>query len=297
MGTRPFELARSRVTLFQALLRARDAKGGKFKILEDHERKPLSYDDILRAAFALGGKLETLVKKRETAGIMLPTGAGCTVVLFALHAIGRTPAMLNFTAGALNLRAACEAANVKKILTSKRFIQMAKLEPLAAELSKHAKLIYLEDVRKSIDIGDKIVAVLKSLAPRMFAAKGTPDDTAVILFTSGSYGVPKGAVLSHANLVANVEQGYSHVPFEPDWSFFCPLPMFHCFGLLGGVLLPLFTGHKTFLFPSPLQVKEIPKLIKDTGEAKRGRMQEVWEPVAQGGLCVKADMMPHSLSR
>ncbi len=265
MGTRPFELARTRLTLFQALLRARDAKGGKFKILEDHERKPLSYDDIITRVFALGGKLEGLIKRRETAGIMLPTGAGCVVTFFALHAIGRTPAMLNFTAGAMNLRSACEAASVKKILTSKRFIQLAKLESLAAELSKHAKLIYLEDVGKSIDFGDKIIAVLKTLAPRLFIAKASPDDTGVILFTSGSYGAPKGAVLSHANLVSNVEQGYSHVPFEPDWSFFCPLPMFHCFGLLGGVLLPLFTGHKTFLYPSPTQVKEIPKLIKETG--------------------------------
>jgi acyl-[acyl-carrier-protein]-phospholipid O-acyltransferase/long-chain-fatty-acid--[acyl-carrier-protein] ligase len=265
MAQRPFELARTRVTLFEALLRARDARGGKYKILEDHERKPLSYDDIVRASFALGGKLDGLIKKRETTGIMLPTGAGATIVFFALHAIGRTPAMLNFTAGAMNLKSACQAANVKKILTSKRFIKLAKLEALEAELSKFAKLIYLEDVRKTIDFGDKIIALVKGSFPRAFMAKGSPDDTAVILFTSGSYGTPKGAVLSHANLVANAEQGHSHVPFEPDWSFFCPLPMFHCFGLLGGVLLPLFTGHKTFLFPSPLAVKEIPKLIKDTG--------------------------------
>lgn len=265
MAQRPFELARTRVTLFEALLRARDLKGGKHKIIEDHERKALSYDDIVRASFALGGKLDTLIKRRETAGIMLPTGIGCTVTFFALHAIGRTPAMLNFTAGVMNLRAACEAANVRKILTSRVFIKKAGLESLDAELSKFAQLIYLEDIRKTIDFGDKVIALAKGAFPRMFAAKGSPDDTGVILFTSGSYGTPKGAVLSHANLVANAEQGYSHVPFEPDWRFFSPLPMFHCFGLLGGVLLPLFTGHKTFLFPSPLAVKEIPKLIRDTG--------------------------------
>ena len=91
MSQRPFELARTRVTLFEALLRARDAKGGKFKILEDHERKVLTYDDIVRASFALGDKLDSLIKKRETAGVMLPTGVGCTVTFFALHAIGRPP--------------------------------------------------------------------------------------------------------------------------------------------------------------------------------------------------------------
>ncbi len=265
MTQRVFELARTRVTLFEALLRARDAKGGKTPILEDHERRVLSYEDIIRGAFALGGKIDTLIKRRETAGVMLPTGVGAVVTFFALHAIGRTPAMLNFTAGAMNLRSACEAANVRKILTSRRFIQIAKLEPLVLELEKHARLIYLEDVRKSIDWGDKIIALVKGFWPRLFAAKGDPDDTGVILFTSGSYGTPKGAVLSHANIVANCEQAYAHVPFEPDWSFFCPLPMFHCFGLTAGVFLPLFTGHKTFLFPSPMQVKEIPKLIRDTG--------------------------------
>lgn len=265
MAHRSFELSRTRVTLFEALLRARDAKGGKYQIIEDHDRKPMSYDDIIRAAFALGGKLDTLIKKRETAGVLLPTGVGCTVTFFALHAIGRTPAMLNFTAGAMNLRSACEAANVRKILTSKVFIKKAGLESVAAELSKHAKLIYLEDIRKTIDIGDKIIALVKGFMPRMFAAKASPDDTGVILFTSGSYGTPKGAVLSHANIVANVEQAHAHIPFDPNWSFFCPLPMFHSFGLTGGVMLPIFTGHKTFLFPSPLAVKEIPKLIKETG--------------------------------
>jgi hypothetical protein len=102
---------------------------------------------------------------------MLPTGAGCVVTFFALHAIGRTPAMLNFTAGIMNLRSAIEQANVRKILTSRTFIRLAKLEALEAELSKHATLIYLEDIRKSIDFGDKIIALVKGSMPKVFAAK------------------------------------------------------------------------------------------------------------------------------
>ena len=102
MGRRPFELARTRLSLFQALLRARAAKGGKTPIVEDHERRVLTYDDLVRAAFALGGRLKKLLDKNETVGVMLPTGVGCTATFFAVHAIGRTPAMLNFTAGAMN---------------------------------------------------------------------------------------------------------------------------------------------------------------------------------------------------
>ena len=182
-----------------------------------------------------------------------------------------TAAIALIAAMALEQRSGLTVASLRTILkvtggiTSRVFIKKAGLETLANELSKHAQLIYLEDVRKTVDIGDKIIALMKGFMPRMFAAKGTPDDTGVILFTSGSYGTPKGAVLSHANIVANVEQAHAHIPFDPNWSFFCPLPMFHSFGLTGGVMLPIFTGHKTFLFPSPLQVKEIPKLIKETG--------------------------------
>jgi acyl-[acyl-carrier-protein]-phospholipid O-acyltransferase / long-chain-fatty-acid--[acyl-carrier-protein] ligase len=265
MGRRPFELARTRLSLFAALLRARSAKGGKTPILEDHERRVLSYDDVVRAAFALGGRLKGMLDKRETVGIMLPSGVGCTVTFFAVHAIGRTPAMLNFTAGAMNLKAACEAAKVRRILTARRFIDVAKLDGLVAELEKVAEITYLEDIRKQIGLGDKLGALIKGFFPNLFAAKADPDDTGVILFTSGSYGAPRGAVLSHANIIANVEQCYAHVPFDPAWSFFSPLPMFHCFGLTAGALLPLFTGHKTFLYPSPLHAKEIPKLIAAVG--------------------------------
>ena len=130
MALRPFELARSRVSLFEALLRARDVKGGKTPILEDHERRALSYDDIVRAAFALGGKIEEITRPREIVGLMLPTGAGCTVTFFALHAIGRIPAMLNFTAGVMNLKLACDSAFVGRILTSRKFVEIGKLEPL-----------------------------------------------------------------------------------------------------------------------------------------------------------------------
>ncbi|HWA00800.1 MAG TPA: AMP-binding protein [Caulobacterales bacterium] len=265
MALRPFELGRTRVNLFEALLRARTAKGGKTPILEDHDRRALSYDDIIRAAFALGGRLKRRTRAKESVGVMLPTGVGCTVTFFALHAIGRIPAMMNFTAGAMNLRSGCEAANVETILTARKFVELGKLEGLVAELQKFANIVYLEDIRAEITVFDKIGALISGFFPHISAAYAHPDDTGVILFTSGSYGTPRGAVLSHANIVANVEQCYSHVPFDPEWSFFSPLPMFHCFGLTGGALLPLFTGHKCFLYPTPLHAKEIPKLIRSVG--------------------------------
>ncbi len=86
----------------------------------------------------------------------------------------------------------------------------------------------------------------------------------MILFTSGSFGAPKGVVLSQANLIANCRQVAQHIPLNPDWVFFNPLPIFHCFGLTGGALLPILTGLKAFQYPSPLHIKQIPALVKDT---------------------------------
>jgi acyl-[acyl-carrier-protein]-phospholipid O-acyltransferase/long-chain-fatty-acid--[acyl-carrier-protein] ligase len=265
MVLKPFDVARTRVTLFDALLRARAEAGGKTPILEDHDRKVLSYDDIIRAAFALGGKLKPLTAPKEAVGVLLPSGVGATVVFFALHAIGRTPVMLNFTAGAANIKGACKAAGVKRILTAHKFVEVGKLEALMADLARDITLTYAEDLRASVHLGDKLAALVKGFFPQSFAARGNPDDPGVILFTSGSFGAPKGAVLSHANIVANVEQAAAHVRFDPEWVFFNPLPMFHCYGLTGGTLLPLLIGRKVFLYPSPLHFKEIPQLIAECG--------------------------------
>jgi len=265
MGKSRFDMGRTRITLFDALLRARDEVGAKKPILEDQDRKPMTFDDILLGAFALGGRIKRMTKPGEGVGVLLPSGVGATVVLFALHAVGRVPVMLNFTAGAMNIKAACKAAGVKRILTADRFIEQGKLDGLIADLSKSVEITKLEAVRASIGLGDKLAALIKKQAPKLFRAPGKPDDPGVILFTSGSFGAPKGAVLSHANIVANVEQAAAHIDFDPDWVFFNPLPMFHCFGLTGGTLLPLLTGHKVFLYPSPLHFKEIPQLIEESG--------------------------------
>jgi acyl-[acyl-carrier-protein]-phospholipid O-acyltransferase / long-chain-fatty-acid--[acyl-carrier-protein] ligase len=255
----------SRMSVFEALIKARLKRGAGFTILEDQDRKPLTYGDLLRAAFALGGKLKAMTRPGERVGVLLPSSAGAAVTFFALLAVGRVPAMLNFTAGALNLKAALDVADVKIVLTSARFLEQANLQGLADALSQEAKIVRLEDVRATIGIADKLAAVTAAMAPGAFAHSAKPDDEAVVLFTSGSFGAPRGVVLSQANLVSNVHQINAHIAFEPDWIFFSPLPVFHSFGLTGGLLLPVLTGHKVFVYPSPLHFKIIPKLVKETG--------------------------------
>jgi len=251
--------------IFDALLDARDKYGAKKLILEDQDRNPLSYTDLVRASFALGRKIAAMTKPGEHVGVLLPSGAGAVVTFFALHAFGRVPTMLNFTAGLRNLRAACELAGVKRVLTAHKFIELGKLHDIVDALEQKAQITYLEDVRSTIGLADKLFAAAAGIFPRQFRASAKPSDPGVVLFTSGSFGAPRGVVLSQANLVSNAIQIAAHIELDPAWVFFNPLPVFHCFGLTGGVILPLLTGMKAFQYPSPLHTKQIPPLLKDAG--------------------------------
>jgi acyl-[acyl-carrier-protein]-phospholipid O-acyltransferase/long-chain-fatty-acid--[acyl-carrier-protein] ligase len=262
-----FEAHRAKISVFDALVEARQTFGAKKPILEDQERNPLSYTDLIRAAFALGRKIAAFTKPGERVGVMLPASSASVVTFFALHAFGRVPAMLNFTAGIRNLKAACELAGIKRVLTSHRFVEQGKLHDLVDALETLTTVTYLEDVRGTIGLPDKLFAAAAGAFPKQFRAASKPSSPGVVLFTSGSFGAPKGVVLSQENLVANVLQIAAHIPLDPDWVFFNPLPTFHCFGLTAGVLLPILRGMKAFQYPSPLHIKQIPPLIKDTRAA------------------------------
>ena len=258
---------RAEIGIFNALLAARKEYGGKKIVLHDADDRKLTYDEIIRAAFALGSALKKGTQKGEAVGVMLPTGAGVIITFLAVNAYGRVPAMLNFSAGSRNVRAALKAARVKKIVTARAFIEKAELFELEGDLKSVAEFIYLEDVRAGLGTKEKAAGALGPVAPWMFTSAPNPDDAAVILFTSGTEGDPKGVVLSHKNIVANVHQVLSHVPeaLGLDDVLFNPLPTFHCFGLTAGALLPLLGGMKSVLHPSPLQTKIIPKRVEETG--------------------------------
>ena len=247
-------------TLFDALIAAR-ARFGDKEILEDQDRKPLTYTGLIRAAFVLGRKIAAMTEPGERVGVLLPSSMGVVVTFFGLHAFGRVPVMLNFTAGEANLKAALATSGVKRILSAKRFIQQAKLEELTDALGKVAEITWLDDVRATIGLPDKLYGLAAGMAPKRFRTKTDPDGPGVVLFTSGSFGAPKGVVLSQKNLVANARQVALHIDLKPEWVMFNPLPTFHSFGLTGGVILPLLQGMKAFEYPSPLHAKQITDLL------------------------------------
>lgn len=252
-------------SLFDALIDAAETHGPKKEILEDQDRKPLTYRDLIRACFALGRKIAGMSAPGERVALLLPSSMGAAVTLFALQAVGRTPVMLNFTSGPRNLKAALAVADAKLVLTSRRFIAQARLEELAADLETVARIVYLEDVRASIGVADKLYAAAAGAAPRLFRKPAKPHDIGVILFTSGSFAAPRGVVLTHANVVTNALQVGAHIDLDPAWTVFNPLPVFHSFGLTVGTVMPLLLGLKGFQYPSPLHTKMVVDLVRESG--------------------------------
>ena len=261
----PVDITSNQKPVFKALVDARAKYGGSRAAIVDGDERVLTYDEILRAALALGHALKKGTAPGEAVAIMLPTGAAAVIAFFALSAYGRVPAMLNFTAGASGIKSALATAKVKRVVTAHRFVDLAKLDSLMDEISKSAEIVYLEDVRERLSIVDKAFAAVGSYLPAMIAKRPSDDTPAVILFTSGTEGEPKGVALSHANLIANMEQVRAHIALYETDVLFNPLPTFHCFGLTVGALLPLYIGVKAVFHPTPLQPHEIVRRIRETG--------------------------------
>lgn len=256
--------------LFRALIEGADLGIKRKAKIEDSNRTPLNYRQFIARCFILGRQIKKQTQTGEHVGVMMPTTIAGMVTFFALHAYRRIPAMLNFSMGFYNLFTACQAAEIKTIYTSRQFIATAKLEVLVDELQKSGlKVYFLEDFKSTINLGHKLSGLLKGMFPvwayQMIGDPVTPEQTGVLLFTSGSEGIPKGVVLSHSNLLANCWQLTSRVDFSTRDIFFDALPIFHCFGLTAGAILPLVTGINCFFYPSPLHYKIIPGLVYQTG--------------------------------
>ncbi len=275
MTAASFDVAATGTTLFAAFLAAATTHGADKPILEDVERSPLTYKRVILGSLVLGAKLAAGTRRAETVGVLLPNVNAMVVTLLGLNAFGRVAALLNFTAGARNIVSAVKTGVIAKIVTSRRFIDQAKLDDVVVALAdteiapgKRVEIIYLEDVRKTIGTTDKLLGAFRGFWPaalhRSHALR--PDQPAVLLFTSGTEGTPKGVALSNRNLVANAQQIFAHGTdvLSPRDTMMNPLPMFHSYGLTAGTLMPLLHGIKVVLYPSPLHYKQVPKLVRET---------------------------------
>ncbi|MCX5515208.1 acyl-[ACP]--phospholipid O-acyltransferase [Kaistia algarum] len=262
-----FETSQPPEPLLDGLIHARHVHGS-YPVIEDVTRAPVGYTAILRGAFAIGGLVAKRSRPGERVGVMLPNTIAAVVTFFALQASGRVPAMLNFSAGPAAIDAARQAAEVKLVLTSRRFVEQGRLQPLIATLSENCQIVFLEDLRDQIGPLRKLLAMIGAMAPRTmshlaFGRRQEVDDEAVVLFTSGSEGLPKGVSLSHRAIQSNRQQVSSVIDFSREDVVLNALPIFHAFGLTAGCLLPLFSGVRQMLYPSPLHYRIVPEIAYD----------------------------------
>ncbi|MBE0436719.1 MAG: AMP-binding protein [Methylomicrobium sp.] len=253
-------------SIFAALLEARSIHGGKHTVAEDLERKPLSYDRLITATLCLGRVLKKITVTGENVGVMLPNSTKTLCTVLSLQLYGRTPAMLNFSTGSAGMLSACSTAKIKTVLTSRRFIELAKLQDDADRLSQQVDLLYLEDLANQITPLNKLVGLVKCKTANVWYkhTQFSYDNPAVILFTSGSEGTPKGVVLSHANILANHKQLEARINFNAQDVVLNFLPMFHSFGFTVGTMLPILNGMTTFFYPSPLHYAIVPEMAYET---------------------------------
>ncbi|MEA2987490.1 MAG: acyl-[acyl-carrier-protein]-phospholipid O-acyltransferase [Alphaproteobacteria bacterium] len=245
-------------TVIEAVIEAAQRHGPKRIAIEDPVTGAMTYKRMLTAASILGSKLMPLAAEGRPVGVMLPNANGAVLTVLGLMSAGRVPAMINFTSGAANILAACKAAELKCIVTSRSFVEKGRLDNLVSTLAGKVSIVYLEDIRPTITVSDKIRGALnwnKALVPRK------ADDWAAILFTSGSEGVPKGVVLSNRNMLANAAQAAARIDFGRQDKVFNVLPVFHSFGLTVGTVLPLVSGVRLYLYPSPLHYRTVAELI------------------------------------
>jgi acyl-[acyl-carrier-protein]-phospholipid O-acyltransferase / long-chain-fatty-acid--[acyl-carrier-protein] ligase len=245
-------------SLFEALVLARKTRDTGRPALEDPLGGKLSYKKLIVGAQVLGAKIAPLAPRGGSVGILLPNAVGVAVTFFALQSIGRVAAMLNFSAGPQNVAAACKAAKIEVVLTSRTFVEKGHLEAIIAAIEATTRVIYLEDIRATITFADKMKGLLAGGKPQV---KTDPNAPAAVLFTSGSEGTPKGVVLSHRNLLANCAQCLTRVACNGSDKVFNALPVFHSFGLTAGLLMPLIGGVPVYLYPTPLHYRIIPELV------------------------------------
>ncbi|MBN1970010.1 MAG: AMP-binding protein [Candidatus Delongbacteria bacterium] len=216
--------------------------------------KDLSYEKILIGSFIMASNIKKSAS--HYIGIMVPNSAGCILTILGTLFAGKIPVMINYSTGAINnCKYAMDFVGFDTVYTSSKLLEKLNIE-------KIENMICLEDIISSVGSFTKIKAALKSKMAFQFAHKPNPDTPAVILFTSGSEKNPKAVVLSHENILHNLEGIQNRLKVTSDDTFLGVLPLFHVFGLTTTFWLPLTIGSSLVAVPNPLEYSRVAELAK-----------------------------------
>jgi acyl-[acyl-carrier-protein]-phospholipid O-acyltransferase/long-chain-fatty-acid--[acyl-carrier-protein] ligase len=194
-------------------------------------------------------------------GVLLPASVGGSLANIAILLAGKVPVNLNFTAGREAMASAADQCGIKTIVTSRLFLSKANLEKMDG-------MVYLEELRKDFTSAKKLAAAVKALAlpsswlSRRYVKSQKSRDLATVIFSSGSTGAPKGVMLSHFNVVSNIEGIRQVFQLTEDDRIMGVLPLFHSFGFTGTLWLPLLGGFGVVYHPNPTDAKTIGEIVR-----------------------------------
>jgi acyl-[acyl-carrier-protein]-phospholipid O-acyltransferase/long-chain-fatty-acid--[acyl-carrier-protein] ligase len=247
--------------IFDTLLEQRRLWGGRHVMAMEPDGDKINWDGFITRVLLLCGIARDLAGNGGRIGIMMPNSSVTLAAVIGAQRAGIEPAMINYSMGARSLKAACSIAEVGTVITSRRFVEEGKFQPLIDALSEEGiRFTYLEDVFREISAARKIRALVESRFARPSPnPEKDAERTAVVLFTSGSEGTPKPVALSHLNVQANTAQVRSTLDFNATDVLIDIMPMFHSFGLCTGTIMPLSTGMPVAFYPTPLHYKKIPQ--------------------------------------
>jgi acyl-[acyl-carrier-protein]-phospholipid O-acyltransferase/long-chain-fatty-acid--[acyl-carrier-protein] ligase len=247
--------------LHARFVRAAKRHWGRF-CMADSSGKELTYGRTLIGSLMLSRWIRARCAGEQMIGLMLPASIGGALANLAVTLAGRVPVNLNFTAGKESIAKAIEQCEIKTILTSRIFLAKAKIE-------ERPGMVFLEDVMKQMPKARQIVtAALAWLLPARLLLRvyrpeqSKADDLVTVIFSSGSTGSPKGVMLSHRNILTNVE-GIGQVYWVTgEDRVLGVLPFFHSFGFTGTLWLPLLHGFGVIYHPNPMDAGTIGELVE-----------------------------------
>jgi len=251
--------------------KARDLLHGKFirqakrqwrsLCMADTTGTRLSYGQALVGSIMLSHWVKKHCTTQRMIGVILPASVGGALANIAVLLAGKVPVNLNFTSGQEAMTSAIERCGINTILTSRAFVVKAGIEETPT-------MAYLEDVQRTLTpLSKGFTAAMVFLAPSRFlefcfTRHQRPDDLATVIFSSGSTAIPKGVMLSHHNIISNIEGVCQVIPFSRNDRIMGVLPLFHSFGFSVSLWLPVFTGFGAIYHPNPMDAKTIGETIQ-----------------------------------
>ncbi|QXE89728.1 acyl-[ACP]--phospholipid O-acyltransferase [Geomonas subterranea] len=231
------------------------------RAVADTSGKNLSYGRTLVGAVALSGKLERLIGPEEHVGLLLPASAGGVLANLALSMLGRVTVNLNFTASEASFRSAVDQCGIRTVITSRAFLEKVPALP------RLEGMICLEDIAPTVSPLDKFLALFKArLYPAPLLCRGNgfhADKSATVIFSSGSTGEPKGVMLSHHNIMSNIEALRMVFRVDLNDNICSALPFFHSLGFTATLWFPLTSGFSAAYHPNPLDGEKIAQVVRE----------------------------------